>query len=88
MSTFELSAIMLFLSGACLLLLIRSDAKRHRREGMVMYLPGSVRATLAWASVFPFIILLFLGQYSALLVWLGAITVLGWMLASIPSKVI
>ncbi len=44
-------------------------------------LPSAVRQALGWLSLAPGIALAVLGQWWAFLVWLGAITAIGWTIA-------
>ena len=81
------SAIAVLFSMICLLALIKSDGKRYRREGERFYLPRTARVLLLCAGLLPGVVLTALGYYSSLLVWLGSITVIGWVLALLPPRV-
>ena len=80
------SAIAVLFSMICLLALIKSDGKRYRREGRRFGLPQTARALLVCAGLLPGVVLTVLGYYSSLLVWLGSITVMGWILALLPPR--
>ena len=80
------SAIAVLFSMICLLALIKSDGKRYRREGRRFDLPRTVRALLVCAGLLPSLVLTALGYYSSLLVWLGSVTVIGWVLALLPPR--
>lgn len=80
------SFIFILLSGACLWALLLSDPKRNSRSQFRWVLASHWRTTLAWLSFSPLLILFFLAQYSALLVWLGAVTIVGWCYAVMPKR--
>lgn len=80
------SASAVLFSMICLLALIKSDGKRYRREGRRLDLPRTIRALLVCAGLLPSVVLTALGYYSSLLVWLGSITVMGWVLALLPPR--
>lgn len=86
MTTEWSSLLALSFSLCCILALIKSDAKRHRREGNAINLPRPIRMSLAWGSLLPFALLLIAGQRSALLVWLGAVPVVGLALVLAPAR--
>ena len=81
------SAIAVLFSMICLLALIKSDGKRYRREGRRFDLPRTARTLLVCAGLLPGLVLTALGYYSSLLVWLGSITLIGWVLALLPPRV-
>ena len=80
------SASAVLFSMTCLLALIKSDGKRYRREGRRLGLPRTIRVLLVCAGLLPGVVLTALGYYSSLLVWLGSITVMGWILALLPPR--
>jgi len=75
-------------SGALLILLGARDPKRLRnaRHGAKEAAPGSplppaMRHLCGWLSLAPGVALGVAGEWWAFLVWLGAITALGWAVA-------
>ncbi|MEM9878114.1 MAG: hypothetical protein AAF862_02430 [Pseudomonadota bacterium] len=72
--------------GACLALRFIDPKRRRLVKQKPPELPGFVRPGL-WSMFFlPAIALLFASQYVAFLAWLGAISVLGWLIALQPPK--
>ena len=58
-----------------------TDPKRRRILELPM-LTGQRRTVLPWLGVFlPGIVLFVIGASAALIIWLAALTVLGWLLA-------
>ncbi len=82
------STIAIVFSLACLLLLIRSDAKRHRKDNHLMLINSRMRLIIGLSASLPLLVLFAIGSYTALLVWMGAVSVAGWLLAMIPSHTI
>ena len=75
-------------SSALLILLGARDPKRLRNArhagkaiASVTPLPSVVRHTCGWLSLAPGVALGILGEWWAFLIWLGAITALGWTIA-------
>jgi len=76
-------------SGALLVALGARDPKRLRssRHGAndaraaSPPLPSAVRQAFGWLSLAPGIVLALLGEWWAFLIWLGAITAIGWTIA-------
>lgn len=75
-------------SGALLILLGARDPKRLRNSRHAAQdvpaaspLPAAARHTFGWLSLAPGVVLAVLGQWWAFLVWLGAITAIGWVIA-------
>lgn len=69
-------------------LLALTDAKRHRRGRLRFNLRQSQRIVVVLITVLPGAILPSLGLYSGLLVWVGGCTVLGWLVALVPSRLL
>ena len=86
MSILSSSLIAIFFSSVCLLLLIKSDDKRHRSDGDMIKLSRPLRLASGWLCALPCLVLLFFGFYSSLFIWLGAITVIGWLIAFLPRS--
>lgn len=85
MSTVAATLLALALSTALLGLLAWRDPKRLRnrlRPGPEPLPPG-LRRALGWASLLPGLVLAFVGQWPALLIWLGACCSLGWALTQV-----
>lgn len=80
------AVVFILLSGACLWVLLLSDPKRNSRSTSRKVLASHWRKTLVWLSFSPLLILFCAAQYSALLVWLGAVTIVGWCYAVMPKK--
>lgn len=79
--------VFVFLSGTCLWALVLSDPKRNSRSKSRLVLANNWRKTLVWLSFSPLLILFVVAQYSALLVWLGAVTIVGWCYAVMPKHI-
>ncbi len=88
MSTFSLSMLTILISALSIALLIKSDTKRHRKTDNLFPLSSKIRKTLGWTSLLPCALCLVLANYTALLIWLGAVTVIGWLLAMLPARII
>ncbi len=88
MSVIATSSIATAVSLVCVVLLAKSDDKRHRRGGRGWPLSSGVRRCLAGLCLMPGLVLMFTGYATSLLVWLGAITVLGWLAALLPRRVL
>ena len=79
--------IAIAVSGALLILLGARDPKRLRnaRHGgsnaLASPLAPPVRHACSWLSLAPGITLGLLGEWWAFLIWLGAITAIGWTIA-------
>jgi uncharacterized membrane protein len=84
--TLMYALVFILLSGACLWALVLSDPKRNSRSKSRKVLASHWRKTLLWLSFSPLLILFFVAQYSALLVWLGAVTIMGWYYAVMPKR--
>jgi len=73
-------------SGALLALLGARDPKRlrnarHGGNAVTSPLPPAVRHACSWLSLAPGVALGILGEWWAFLIWLGAITAIGWSIA-------
>lgn len=75
-------------SGALLMLLGARDPKRLRNArhatgnaASASPLPAAVRHACGWLSLVSGVVLAALGQWWAFLIWLGAITAVGWAIA-------
>lgn len=84
--TYLYAFIFTALSSACLLLLVLTDLKRNRRAQFAWRLASTWRRVLALLSFSPLFILPFIAEYTALLVWLGAVTIVGWCYAVMPRR--
>lgn len=73
-------------SGLCLAILMLSDRKRSSRHQPFLSLSAALRKILGVLWLLPIVLLCVFGQFSALLVWLGAVTIVGWLLAVAPQK--
>jgi hypothetical protein len=76
------------ISSALLILLGARDPKRLRNArhaaraaAPASPLPAAVRHACGWLSLVPGAVLAVLGQWWAFLIWLGAITAVGWAIA-------
>jgi hypothetical protein len=85
MTGFE-TLMALFVSALCLSYLCHSDTKRRRVYGLPEW--GTTRyLKQAWLiSVLPGLVLLFMGSYAALIMWLAAYSLLGWCIALIKPR--
>ncbi|TQV81219.1 hypothetical protein FKG94_08940 [Exilibacterium tricleocarpae] len=86
MITLISSLLAVLCSGIGLVVLSKSDAKRHRKDSEHWPLPKSIRWLTVVAVLLPGFALGFTGLVSSLLVWLGAITVSGWLIALLPRR--
>jgi hypothetical protein len=75
-------------SGVLLILLGARDPKRLRNSrhaapvaGTASPLPAAVRHAFGWLSLAPGVVLGIIGEWWAFLIWLGAITAIGWTIA-------
>lgn len=77
------ASLSLIASGLPLLLIARRDPKRLRSVAASALLPHGTRTrqALALASLLPGVALMTLGYWPAFLLWIGGITVAGWLFA-------
>lgn len=77
------ATLSLIASGLPLLLLARRDPKRLRSVVASALAPHGrrTRQGLAAAALLPGLVLMGLGYWPAFLIWLGGITVAGWLFA-------
>jgi hypothetical protein len=75
-------------SGVLLILLGARDPKRLRNArhatlntATASPLPAALRHACGWLSLAPGVVLAALGQWWAFLIWLGAVTAIGWVIA-------
>lgn len=68
-----------------LLLLAKSDQSRHP-DNNKFPLSANKRKLLVGLVVIPLLFYVALGQITSLLVWIGGISVLGWLIALIPKR--
>ena len=79
------SLLSIAVSATLIALLGRRDPKRLRSQHRVLgrtslqRMPRGVRRFLGWLVLAPGVVLIFLGEWWAFLVWLGALCVAGWM---------
>src|SRR5262245_25865763 len=78
--------IAIVFSGALLILLGTRDPKRlrnarHGDKAVRSPLAPAVRSACGWLSLAPGVALGILGEWWAFLIWLGAITAIGWTIA-------
>jgi len=88
MTTLVYSVFALLLSALCFVVLMKSDKKRHRRSERYAPVNKNVKALAVCVSLSPCLWLTMLGSYSGLLVWLGGVTVAGWLLTMLPKKIV
>lgn len=76
-----------------LALLTHTDPRRQKvlnrtdnAASKTLSLPA--RKRLAWSLLLPFIALLIMGNVAGVLMYAGALTVIGWLLAELPKSVI
>ncbi|MEM8661558.1 MAG: hypothetical protein AAGF35_11795 [Pseudomonadota bacterium] len=68
-------------SGLCLLLIARRDPKRFRAHSLPVPTDQRYRGLLFIASLLPGVAIAMTGSVSAVIMWAGGWTVLGWLLA-------
>ncbi|MEM0955962.1 MAG: hypothetical protein AAGI24_17610 [Pseudomonadota bacterium] len=68
-------------SGLSLGLLAARNSKRHRAHGIKPPPVLPYQNTLWLLALLPGLLMMLSGTFAALLVWLGGVTVLGWLLA-------
>lgn len=88
MVTLIASFLAILTSSCALLFLVRSNPKRHRHSHNIWPTPAKIQQAIALMILAPGLILLLLGCYSGVLIWFGAMTLLGWVSAIIPSRII
>lgn len=86
------SLLALLVSGTLIALLGRGDPKRLRNErkagaGRVAPMAPAMRRLFGWLVPVPGVALMFLGEWWAFLVWLGAICVVGWIASHLLAGV-
>ena len=94
------SVLSILFSGALLALLGGRDPKRLRNlahvglaprghgymTGEMTALPVSMRRAYAWLTLAPGLVLAFMGQWWAFLIWLGVICALGWVTSHLLAR--
>lgn len=88
MTTTTTSLLAIFGSLCCLLALAKANPKRHRTQGSAWQLPARAKSLLVVLSLVPGVVLCFMSMAPSFLVWLGAITIAGWVVAMLPEKII
>jgi len=84
------SLLSILFSSALLVVLGTSDPKRLRNLGhsaskRAPTIPAGLRRSLGWLSLAPGVVLGFLGEWWAFLIWFGAIGAVGWTVAQVLS---
>ncbi len=87
MSIFVSSLLAIIFSTICLMLLIKSDGKRHRQDNTSLSIHPRLRKAASWLCLLPAIVLLWFGFYTSVFIWLGAVTVIGWAIAHLPRSI-
>ena len=80
--------VAVLVSLICLVLLAKTDLKRHRRDGDGLIASPGLRRALGWICFAPCLPLFFMESYTALLVWSGVVFILGWLLAVLPARMV
>lgn len=62
----------------------KSDAKRV----VNLQVPIKARKWLAWSLVLPLIALILMANYAGILMYAGALTVIGWLVSELPASVV
>lgn len=78
-----------------ILLLASSDPRRRQlfsktgvQSRLNVYLSSTSRKLLAWSLLLPLIPLVFMANYAGILMYAGALTVLGWAVSELPASVV
>lgn len=76
-------------------LLARTDPRRKQLSNKTdnttdreFVLSVTGRKLLAWSLVLPFIPFVFMANYAGILMYAGAVTVIGWAVSELPTSVI
>lgn len=86
MSTYAFAAVASLISLLLLLPIALRDPKRLRSLRRPVPKPGRERQLLGWGTLLPGAALVLLGQWPALLIWLGTVTTLGWLLVQLLAR--
>jgi len=86
MSTYAFAAVASLISLLLLLPIALRDPKRLRSLRRPVPSPGRERQLLGWGALLPGAALVLLGQWPALLIWLGTVTTLGWLLVQLLAR--
>ncbi|MCC2604672.1 hypothetical protein [Planctobacterium marinum] len=62
----------------------KSDVKRR----VDIQVPVQARKWLAWSLVLPLIALTLMANYAGILMYAGALTVIGWLVSELPASVV
>ncbi|AXQ29358.1 hypothetical protein D0B54_11930 [Solimonas sp. K1W22B-7] len=87
MSTYALAAIASLASLLLVLPIALRDPKRLRSLRRPVPRAGAERRVLGWGTLLPGLGLALAGQWPAFLIWLGAVTTLGWLLVQLLARV-
>ncbi len=93
----HLAVTLPFIVFAALILVVltKSDPRRQscaRKSNIsprfLLTLPIAVRQGLALLLIVPLILMLIMGNYAGVLMYAGAVTVLGWLISETPSSLL
>ncbi len=80
-------------AGMILLILMNTDPRRQQaarkfapKSSTRLTLSSAIRKGLALSLLLPFIPLALMNNYAGILMYAGALTVIGWLIAELPSK--
>lgn len=78
-----------------IVVLAASDPRRKQSSGktsetntLKFELSSLQRKLLAWCLIFPLIVLAVMANYAGILMYAGALTVLGWVVSEVPTSMI
>ena len=80
------SVLAILVSSVVFSVLAKTDPVRHKRSEALTFVSPSWRRLLLWLAWLPGIVLLFIGHHTSLLVWLGAMSIIGWVVALLPKE--
>ena len=78
------SIVGLFISLAGILLLAKADNARHAKEDILQLSKGQKQLILA-VIMLPLLFYIAMGQATSLLIWIGGVSVIGWVVALLPK---
>ena len=82
MSIFVSSLLAIIFSTICLMLLIKSDGKRHRQDNTGLSIPPRLRKAVSWLCLLPAMVLLWFGFYTSVFIWFMK-TLIGGAIAAV-----
>ncbi|MCG9698429.1 hypothetical protein [Shewanella sp. Isolate11] len=85
--------------GLMLVILAKSDPRRQysarkfaakniAKDSVQLNLSPMIRKMLAFSLLLPMIALLLMANYAGILMYAGALTVVGWLIAELPSSLV